>query len=284
MQRLVGRAGSAWLLLLCMVCSSLAGTASAAEPPVRFRDLAYRLEDLGKLVGRPVNSVLALEYKIVLLVDGQEESVDPKTHRFNLGDKIRLAIEPFSDAHVYIFHVGASGRTSFLLPREENQPPRVNAHKMISLPSTGYFEFIEPPGDEKLLVVAMEEPVADRALLAAVLTKDPKDFTAEETALRKTIIDTVEEHLKSVQDREVEKRDGIVKFRGITSGPQWDKLVRDVKTRSPGAGSIEEPPTNSDDGTFVLCFSMTDDDKPGSRPRLLVHIPLKSRGGAASKR
>ena len=100
--------------------------ACQAADDVTFRDLARKYfkdgdgADLAKVVGytQPVKKVIALEYKVLLFADGRERPVDPKTYDFRIGDKIRIAIEPLHDYYIYIFHIGASGQSEFLLPAE----------------------------------------------------------------------------------------------------------------------------------------------------------------------
>ena len=170
-------------IMLCTAACLAAASAKAEEPT--FRDLARKYfkdgdgAEFAKLVGytKPVKQVIALEYKVLLFADGRETAVDPKTHDFRVGDKIRVAIEPLSDYYVYIFSLGASGKKGFLLPAEDEQPPLAKAGKPLSLPGDGFLEFSEPPGNEELLVVATEKPVADREYLARVLTKKPGEGT-----------------------------------------------------------------------------------------------------------
>jgi len=268
-----------------LVCLAVAFTSQAAggEEKVKFRDLAAKFfedgngTDLAKVIGfaMPVKQVIALEYKILLFTGEKEEVVDPKTHSFKVGDKIRLTIEPFSKSYIYIYHIGASGRHSFLLPREDRQPPCVAASQMVPLPSDGYFEFTKPAGDERLLVVATEKPVPDRAVLAKVLTQDPEQDNEKEKETRKWLNAAVEANLKSVQEREAELRDKVVKFRGgLADAQKRAELVKDVRARGVGSGTFEEP---TPEGTFAAYISVRAGNQAKGRSNLLVTIPLKSR-------
>ena len=230
----------------------------AAAANVTFRDLARKYfkdgegADLAKLVGysQPVKEVIALEYRVLLFADGKETSVDPKTHDFRIGDKIRLAVEPLNDCHVYIFHVGASGKGTFLLPSETEQPPLAKAGKRLPLPSDGYLEFSEPAGEETVLVVATEKPVADRAVLARVLTKKPDEkLTPEEAAVQKTIKATVTKAMKSAREKQKELLGHTVMYRGLTTGTEIQEMVKDIRDRGVTEGTFEEPSRDGAGGT-----------------------------------
>ncbi|KKL63284.1 hypothetical protein LCGC14_2176600, partial [marine sediment metagenome] len=147
-------------------------------------------KDLAKLIGysTPVKNVIALEYKVLLFANGRETPVDPKTHEFKVGDRIRVMIEPMDDYHVYIFHIGASGEHRFLLPVDQEDAPLAKREQPVALPDDGYFEFSDPPGDETLMVVATETPVPDLDVLAEVLTSESaENDTPEMQAVRKTL-------------------------------------------------------------------------------------------------
>ncbi|MGA2255499.1 MAG: DUF4384 domain-containing protein [Thermoguttaceae bacterium] len=254
---------------------------NAVADEVTFRDLARKYfkdgegNDLAKLVGfsQPVKEVIALEYKVLLFADGKETAVDPKTHDFRVGDKIRLAIAPLNDCYVYIFHVGASGKSAFLLPAEAEQPPLAKAGKALPLPSDGFLEFSEPTGEETVLVVATEKPVADRAVLASVLTKKPDEkLTPEEEAVRKTIKATVKKAMKSAREKQKELLANTVIYRGLTSGEGIQNLIKDVHARGVSDGTFEEPSRDGAGGTCAMYISTEKHDQS----RLLVTIPLKS--------
>jgi hypothetical protein len=256
-------------------------TATALADDVTFRDLARKYfkdgdgAELGKLVGysKPVKQVIALDYKVLLFANGKEKSVDPKTYGFRVGDKIRVEIEPLNDYYVYIFHIGASGKKEFLLPATNEQPPLAKAGKPVALPDDGFLEFTDPPGEEQLLVVATEKPVADTAVLARVLTKKPGEAdTPEEEAVRKSIKATVSKAMKSAGERRKEIMNNTVMFRGLTSDAAMKDLVEDIHARGVSEGTIEEPSRESKSGTCALYVSMAKQ----ADARLLVTIPLKS--------
>jgi hypothetical protein len=190
-----------------------------------------------------------------------------------VGDKIRLAIEPLNDCYVYISHIGASGKGTFLLPSEAEQPPLAKGGKRLPLPLDGYLEFNEPTGEETVLVVATEKPVADRAVLASVLTKKPDEkLTPEEEAVSKTIKATVKKAMKSAREKQKELLGNTVMYRGLTSGSELQDMVKDIQSRKVTEGTFEEPSHDGAGGTCALYIST----EKGEQSRLLVTIPLKS--------
>jgi hypothetical protein len=276
----------------------LSAYSGVAQDKVKFRDLCDAAFDEGKggdiakLIGYdvPATQVIALQYKILLYEKSgdktAEKVVDPKTHPpFKIGDRIRLTVEPMTKSYIYIFHVGASKKAVFLLPRKGKEPPLAEAKRQVSLPGDGYFEFVAPPGDEKLQVVAAQKPVADLDLLASVLSKynDPNAvLTPAELEIKKTLNATVEANLKSVQEKEIEKRDQVVMFRGIGDEPQRKALVQEVQTRAPASATLEVPGEKPGQGTLAVYISVRPGDKQSGPSSLLVTIPLRSASGAVN--
>ena len=149
-----------------------------------------------------------------------------------------------------------AARGTFLLPAEAEQPPLAKAGKPLPLPCDGFLEFSEPTGEETVLVVATEKPVADRAVLARVLTKKPDEKdTPEEEAVRKTIKATVSKAMKSAREKQKEILGNTVMYRGLTTGPAIQDLVNDVHARGVTEGTFEEP-SGGAGGTCALYISM----------------------------
>jgi hypothetical protein len=253
----------------------------AADQPI-FRDLLRKYykdgdgADLAKLVGykQPVKNVIALDYKVLLFKDGKEIAVDPKTYEFKIGDKVLVSVEPMHEYYVYIFQIGSSGRTGFLMPEQDEDPPLAKAGVEIKLPGDGFIEFSEPAGEETLLVVATEKPIGDRSVLAKVLTKKPGEVdTPQELAMRKTLKATVKKAMKSVQERQQELLDKTVSWRGLTADPKArEEMAADVKNRKVTEGTFEEPTIGQTGSTSAAFASETNDGEA----KLLVSIPLKS--------
>jgi hypothetical protein len=266
--------------LMLSIFFGWSATLMAEEPT--FRDLSRKYfkngdgKEIAKLVGyaQPVKSVIAIDYKVLLFKDGKETPVDPKTHEFKVGDRVRIIIEPLNDYYVYIFHIGASGESSFLLPTQDEKPPIAKAGKAVGLPDDGFLEFTEPTGEEALLVVATERPVADRTVLAKVLTKKPGEADSpEELAMRKTLKATVKKALKSVHERQQEVLDKTVTWRGLTADSKArEEMADDVKKRKVSEGTFEEPTIGQTGGTSAVYAA----EKKDEQAKLLVNIPLKS--------
>ncbi len=270
----------------------MVATVGAAEPPVRFRDLCDRYFDEGKghdiarLIGFevPAAKVTALKYR-VLLYEAQpngkavEKVVDPKTYAFKIGDRIRLSVEPYTKSFIYIYHVGASKKQVFLYPRKGTEPKAVESGVAVSLPADGFFEFVKPPGEERLLVVATDKPVTDLEVLGRVLNKfnDPNAvYTPEEQEVKNRLNATVEANLKSYQEKQIEKRDQVVRFRDLGNPDEQKQLAADVKARQPKSATLELP--KEGDGTLAVCLVM---DKAAAEgpTSFLVTIPLTSADG-----
>lgn len=265
------------ILVVACLAVAVALPAGAAEKP-KVRDLVRGYfkdkvsgEQLAQATGQSekIEHVIALEYEILAVSpDGTQERVDPENHEFKIGDRIRVKIEPLHDAYIYIYHQGASGEQFCLLPTKQEKPPEVKANTPVELPGDGYFEFVPPPGDERLLVVATEEPVADLALLKNVVF-GKENLTPEEQAIKSRLKSRFETTLKSIRDRQ----DRTNKFRGLLTPEAMAKFGQKV-AKTQGVGStIVEPAHDGEETNFAMQIS----NKADERPKLLINIPLRSR-------
>jgi len=274
-------------VLAGLLLAAWAGTATAGEPKVRFRDLVFKSYEDDDLA--PVSQELGLqdkkveyttlEYKILLLrgPDDKGTYVDPKTHRFKIGDRIRVTVRPLGKSCIYIFHVGASGEGRFLVPKAEEEARLFQPKESISLPEDGYFEFVPPPGDEKVFVVATAKPVEDRAVLARVIaSRDERDDTPEMKRVRQSLNAVVKDVLVSAVEKEQAKREKMIMYRGLLpAGSEKESLLEDVKARGVTRGTLELPPEKKGEGTLIVSFRTADLPKDmGSG--MLVTIPLRS--------
>ena len=254
----------------------LAGVVQGAEPS--FRDLVRKYVQnpqpgaVAALPGVPegLNKIIALEYTVLLRTPTGEEAVDATKYQFKLGDQIRVRIKPLSGLHIYIFHEGASGERTCLLPTDKETPPLASPDKELELPADGsVFEFSPPAGDEKLIVVALEQPSADLAALSDVIFKKPEDqLTPAEKDVQKQLKAKGSQTLKSILDRQSQS----TRYRGLFT----DESLANVKGQAAGKtrAVLEEPPHGTQKSTFSLSASKGD-DKQGE---LYVTIPLKSTG------
>jgi hypothetical protein len=253
------------------------GRAEAAERTTRDLVRKYIREgngkELGKLIGftKEVAHVVAMDYSITTRQDGQDKEVDPQKHQFQIGDQIQVKIQPVADAYIYIFHQGASGEKTCLLPTEDRgeQAPLVQGGTTIKLPDDGYFEFVAPPGAEELIVVATEKPTADLAALSNVVFKKPDDqLTPAEQEVKKTMISTVNKTLNSIRERQTKSN----KFRGLLDGGEMTAFSAAVRRSGATRGVLEEPPHGQNGSTFVASVTTEAQDSPS----LWVNIRLKS--------
>jgi hypothetical protein len=274
-------------LLAAHLCGSAPRVCPAGQPQLRFRDLVFQsyedddLAPVSKELGLQDKKVeyTSLEYKILLLrgPDDKGSYVDPKTHRFKMGDRIRVTVRPLTKSHIYIYHVGASGEGRFLVPKPEEEPRLFQPKQLISLPEDGYFEFVPPPGDEKLFVVATARPVEDRTVLARVVaSRDTRDDTPEMTRVRQSLNAVIKDVLVSAVENEQAKREKMVIYRGLlAAGSDREKLLEDVKARGVRRGSLELPPQKTGEGTLIVSFRTADLPKDVGTG-MLVTIPLRS--------
>jgi hypothetical protein len=271
-------------LVFAVSAIGLCADGSAAEPA--FRDLVRKYINAQaagmvgeKLPGLPADlqKVVALEYTILLRRNGEEKAVDASSYQFTLQDHIRVRIQPLTDLYIYIFHEGASGHRSCLLPTEREKPPLAKRDQVLELPADGsVFEFSAPPGEEKLIVVATEQPIDDLAALTDVVFKKPEDqLTPQEQALHDKLKARSEKTLKSIRERQAQG----TKYRGLLD----DEAIAEVSKNVSGAGTnrafMEEPPHGKETSTFSMAASFKGDN----RAELFVTIPLKSILGKGGK-
>lgn len=253
----------------------LAGAAPAQE--TTFRDLVRK-----KLTKDPTvtvaglkgtDTVQALEYTVLLrtTTNGkvEEKAVDPKSYQFKVGDEIRVLIKPMNQMNIYIFHEGASAKKVCLLPTEEEKPPVTKAGIDLVLPEDGYFEFANPPGDEKLVVVATEKPDLDLASMANALFKKEGDkLTPTEAAEIKKLNARVDKVLSS-QNKKLEAK---TTYRSLLNEKAVAESSKAMETGDKTMAVLEEAPNAQEKSTFVMAVGASG----GGRPHLYVNIPLRS--------
>ncbi len=256
----------------CLVPASLAPAADEDEGAVR--DLVRRYakdkdpSELKVATGLDVHHVLALEHTILLVKDGKSEPLlNPEKHQFKVGDRIRIRIRAVTDAYLYIFNEGASGERVCLLPDKREKPPLVKAGQAVDLPTDGgSFEFVPPPGNELVRVVATEKPTEDLAgLLNAVFKKE--NLTPKEEDLKKSIRAKIEARLKSIGKQQEE----TMAYRGLLN----KETMKDVRAKVEQAGSSEivlrELPSDKHPSTFTMIAGAKSNAQP-----LMLTIPLRS--------
>jgi hypothetical protein len=219
-----------------------------------------------------LNNVVSLEYTVLKRTPAGDEPVDASAHQFRIGDQVRLRIKPQLGLYLYIFHEGASGHRTCLLPTEKETPPLAQADKAIDLPADGsVFEFAPPAGDEKLIVVALEKPNDDLATLSDVIFKKPTDkLTDDEKKIQDTLKAKHEQTLKSILDRQAQG----ARYRGLFSDEAMAKVAKQMTERGATRALFEEPPHGKTASTYAWSVSRRD----AGQGELCVTIPLKSTG------
>lgn len=224
-----------------------------------------------------LRKVIALEYTVLLRKGEDEQAIDPHDHRFQLGDRIRVQVQPLSDLYIYIFHEGASGQRSCLLPSEEETPPLAKRERTLRLPSDGgYFEFEPPAGDERLIVVATEEPVDVKVLSSLVFKKPDEKLSSEEQAIQQKLKGRAQKTLKSIREQQSQG----TKFRGLFTDEVLAEVAGELKDEGGTRAVLEEPPHGEQKSTFTMSVSP---DKEGAS-ELFVSIPLKSTASPPGKK
>jgi len=253
------------LVLVAMIwtLTSPRPTAVAEEPAaeVRSRNIVR------KKLPRDVKSI-ALEYSVILIDDnGKEKPVDPVDHTFQVGDSFLIRFRPQDDLYVYVFNEGPGGERTCLLPEAEEKSKFVRRGAEISLPDDGsYFTFQPPAGEEKLIVVALQEPVDDLRLLAGAAFRTAGERSgklASSPAASKG--ETPPEDIRSRAEA------------GTRSRGPVRKVVERLQTPLPADQRIThvEPPTDGETWSYGIAVAGAE----AGRPELILDIPLKSRAG-----
>jgi hypothetical protein len=264
------------ILFVAVACFAPAARADADEPSVRDLVRKYVQDHPNGTVvaagAEPlpgnIRKVVALEYTVLLRKGDEEEAIDPHQHQFQLGDQIRVQVQPLSDLYIYIFHEGSSGQRSCLLPADNETAPLAKRDEVLKLPNDGgYFQFEKPAGDERLIVVATEELVDIKVLSALVFKKPEEKLSAEELAIQKKLKARTQKTLKSIREQQTQG----TKFRGMFNDDVLTKIGGELKDEE-STRVLEEPPHGKQTSTFRMSVSTR---KKGAG-ELFVSIPLKS--------
>jgi hypothetical protein len=222
---------------------------------------------------KDVDTLIALEYTFLLRRDGQETPVDPREYEFVVGDQIRVEISPLQDLYIYIFHKGASGEQTCLLPEvgKGEKAPMVKRGEKTRLPDDGsVFEFTTPPGQEELIVVATEKPSEDLDALHQAIF-NPDNLTPESEAQLKNVKSKATERLKSLEKR----LSNQVGFRGILTRDAIANATRKAVESDKEQLFFEEPPVEGEKSTLVTKVTRTG----AAESDLYFTIPLRSTAG-----
>ena len=241
--------------VLCRV-----GRAEEPAAEVRSRNVVR------KKLPRDVKSI-ALEYSVILVDEnGNEKPVDPVNHTFEVGDSFLVRFRPQDDLYVYVFNQGPKGERACLLPQDDEKPKLVEKGGEISLPDDGsYFTFEPPAGEEKMIVVALQQPVDDLRLLARSVFRDG--------AGGKLNAKPAEGDSEAEPDDIRSRAEAAPKLRGPLRRvvERLDKEPIDVDGRL----THIEPPGEGETSSYGIAIA---GPKAGN-PELFLDIPLRSSGG-----
>ena len=247
---------------------------------ITVRDLVRRYfkdgngEQLAQVLGwkDSAKQVIALDYTI-LMWDPEKKAEtavhNPGKHQFNIGDSIRVTIQPLTDAYIYIFHRGASGKTGFLLPVEGEEPPLVKAGQTLALPEDGYMEFIDPPGEEELLVIAAKEKV-DPAAIMKILNQSPDKDPAVESSQRKGL-NIISKKMRQRNNKKLRHKLALAD-RSLDTTGKSKAGKKEVHNWLADRAVIMERPGGKTDATLAVVASNRND----KHMKMLVSIPLTS--------
>jgi hypothetical protein len=138
---------------------ALQHTASLSQVPLRSsRDIFY---NAGPGVELPTH--IGLAYKILLATPSGFFTEVTENNVFRTGDKFRLLFRSNLDGSLYIFHRAASGRCYRLFPHAAINEGKnlVTLGSDYIVPASGWFEFDNQPGKEKLYIFLSPTPLVE---------------------------------------------------------------------------------------------------------------------------
>jgi hypothetical protein len=109
----------------------------------------------------PSTTMLALRASVLLVgPDGGTREVKP-SHKFQSGDRLKLAFTSNVSGYFYLATVGSTGKVQVLAPRR-GEPAVLEAGFRYQFPAaqTGFFKFDQQPGKEELWAVLTDEPLS----------------------------------------------------------------------------------------------------------------------------
>lgn len=196
-------------LLSCVFAATLACGAFpefpediAPDTSVHAKDIFFARPQASSL---PLNSVsLALQYKI-LLKRGDDVTFVPPHFSFQSGDKFRVFFQANQSGYAHLLNRGNGGDLRVLFPCTEinGGSNKVPALIEYSIPSAGWYEFDQRPGQEELLVLFSVKPLESLKGARSGETISPQTF-------RDTIAPAIaERNATQRQDRDSGFRDVI---------------------------------------------------------------------------
>jgi hypothetical protein len=122
--------------------------------------------------------------------DGAFKPVPPN-RAFRTGEAFRLEIEADTDLWVYVLNRGPDNSETVLFPEQGEEHLLIRKEQQVTVPAAGQFRFADPPGTERLRILAASEKLAwvnpgELFRLEAAQTLDPAEArrATEQKALR----------------------------------------------------------------------------------------------------
>ncbi|HXT27738.1 MAG TPA: protein kinase [Vicinamibacterales bacterium] len=104
-----------------------------------------------------------LRVRLLQRADGDaERAVDMRT-TFRSGDAVRFEFTSNTEGHLYVVAQGSSGawKTIFPQPQINGGLNRIKPFEAYRVPDQQWFEFVDPPGSERVFVFLSKEPVSE---------------------------------------------------------------------------------------------------------------------------
>jgi Domain of unknown function (DUF4384) len=115
----------------------------------------------GRVAAQGEGSPLAFGYTLF-----EDDPRGPKRvgldHVFHSGDRVRILVETDRSAYLYVFLQMERGSAGLLFPAAQLRggENRLRAHESTFVPGSGWFEFDNHPGDERLTLIVAEIPLS----------------------------------------------------------------------------------------------------------------------------
>lgn len=216
--------------------------------------------ELAQLTG--LKNATSINYRILLLQpDGKEKFVDEDEYTFKFGEQFRLEIEADNDLYLYVFHEGPDGKRTVLVPDkyDEGYVPLVRKGEKTIIPDDGtYFEFVEPPGTERLLVYATPEKQP---------TLTPEDAFREQDKQQEIKLKSQQDAVLNAEQERGPKK--VVKEEDPKKVAQVNESLPEFRLR----GLRWEPPVSATNDTGKTVLRGSYDER---RPSLFVEIAMKT--------
>ena len=123
-------------------------------------------------------SYLGISYWIDLM-DHQGKFVRTTASRvFRSGDRIKLNLRSNRNGYLYVIGVGSTGTSRVLFPDSDEVANGIKAKVTYAVPFDSNLKFDDSPGEERLLILLSQRPIAQLARRGEVPTWETKQLVA----------------------------------------------------------------------------------------------------------